>query len=335
MTANHTTETRAYAALMGVAMGDALGMPTQTLPRDVIRENYGRIEGFVDPFEGHPVSHGLSAGQITDDTEQTLLLARRLIAQPDRFDDTGWARDLLDWEADIRAKGLSDLLGPSSRAAIDALLAGTSPEETGKRGTTNGAAMRIAPVGIITPPEVDAIVSQVARTCRVTHNTGEAIAAASAVAMMVSCGLDGILMDAALETSLQACRVGQSQGYAAGEADMVARIELALRLADQGDEEALIAGVGTSVASRESIPMAFGILQLAKGDLWQALLIAANAGDDTDTIGAIVGAMAGALGGEIPAEAEARVLAANALDLKAIVSGLLFLREQAGSAETV
>lgn len=52
---------RAEGALYGLAIGDALGMPSQTLPLDAIRAHYGRIEGFLAPFEGHPISHGLLA----------------------------------------------------------------------------------------------------------------------------------------------------------------------------------------------------------------------------------------------------------------------------------
>ncbi|MBU2961300.1 ADP-ribosylglycohydrolase family protein [Citreicella sp. C3M06] len=328
MTTTAAARARAISTLLGLAAGDALGMPAQTLPRAEARARYGRIERFLAPFEGHPVSHGLKAAQVTDDTEQTLLLAKRLIAQPDTFDDAGWARDLLEWEAEIRAKGLADLLGPSSRRAIDALLAGASPEETGKAGTTNGAAMRISPIGLMMPPSRPALVARVARTCRVTHNTGEAIAAAAAVAMLISCGIAGQSLEQALSAALLACRDGQALGFAVGEPDMAARIELALTLAEQG-EEALIAGIGTSVASRESVPVAFGILKLARGDLWTALVIAANAGDDTDTIGAIVGSMCGALGGTVPAQAAAQVMAANDLDIERIADGLLALRAHA------
>ncbi|WP_108263294.1 ADP-ribosylglycohydrolase family protein [Mangrovicoccus ximenensis] len=64
---------RALAALTGLAVGDALGMPSQTLSRDTIRARYGRIADFVAPFADHPVSHGLGAAQVTDDTEQALL----------------------------------------------------------------------------------------------------------------------------------------------------------------------------------------------------------------------------------------------------------------------
>ena len=103
----------------------------------------------------------------------------------------------------------------------------------------------------------------------------------------------------------------------------------------KSSEEALIAGIGTSVASRESVPMAFGLLRLVPGDLWKTLLTAANIGDDTDTIGAIAGAMAGALGGEIPQAAEARILGANSLDIRPIARALLALRSpvDAGEAE--
>ena len=233
---------RAKATLLGLAMGDAMGMPAQTLGRAEIALRYGRIASFVAPFDGHPVSHGLQAGQVTDDTEQSLLLARRLISDPDGFDDRAWAQDLLDWESDIRARGLRDLLGPSSKAALDALLAGASPDETGRRGTTNGAAMRIAPVGVMTPPEPALIVARVARACRVTHNTGEAIAAASAVAMVVSMGVAGHDFEASLDAALQAARQGQAQGHCVGASDIATRIAHALDLGARGDVEAICVG---------------------------------------------------------------------------------------------
>ncbi|MCR8723492.1 ADP-ribosylglycohydrolase family protein [Frigidibacter sp. ROC022] len=316
--------TRARYCLLGLAAGDALGMPAQTLSRERIKAEYGRITDFVAPYEGHPVSHGLAAGQVTDDTEQALLLARRLVADPRGFDEEGWARDLLAWEAEIRAKGLSDLLGPSSKAAIAALLEGTPPDRTGVNGTTNGAAMRIAPVGLSVPPEVDRLVARVVQTCRVTHNTGEAIAAASAVAMVVSCGVAGMDFNQALPRALEAASAGQKAGHPKGEPDMAGQIVRAVELAGQG-EDALIEGIGTSVASRESVAYAFGLLSMG-APLWDRLVAAANAGDDTDTIGAIAGAMGGALGWSLPEAAVARLRAANALDLDGLAEPLIALQ---------
>ncbi|KEZ74565.1 ADP-ribosylglycohydrolase, partial [Pseudomonas syringae pv. syringae FF5] len=58
------------------------------------------------------------------------------------------AHSLIEWEAAMKAKGSYDLLGPSTKRAIEMILDGHSPEEAGRFGTTNGAAMRITPVGI-------------------------------------------------------------------------------------------------------------------------------------------------------------------------------------------
>ena len=323
-----STLDRALATLLGGAIGDALGMPSQTFDPATIFAQYGRITGFVDPAPGHPISHGLRAGMVTDDTEQTLLLARLLIAGKGRLNPENWAAALLDWERDVQRRGLRDLLGPSSKAALLALQSGVPATHTGRSGTTNGAAMRIAPVAIATPPDAVRIVDAVAAACRVTHDTGEAIAAASAVAMVISQGIDGTSFDAAQPLALRAARLGNQRGAAVGEPDMAARITLALSIADRGDAAQLAAQIGTSVASRASVACAFGVVRLAKGDPWQAALIAANIGDDTDTIAAIACAMAAACAGlsALPKDKVEQVIAANALNLAPLVSGLLVLR---------
>ena len=326
---------RARGALLGLAMGDALGMPSQTLPRAQIRASYGTITGFVAPCADHPVSHGLQAGQVTDDTEQALLLARRLLATPGRFDDAAWAHDLLDWEAGVRARGLRDLLGPSTKAALTALLAGVPPTETGRAGATNGAAMRIAPVGIAVPArDPGQLVARVADTCRVTHNTGEAIAAAAAVATMISCGVAGADWCQALPEAVRAAGLGQALGWPAGVPDMAERIVAAVDLGRSGDIEAIATRIGTSVASHQSVPAAFALVAAAAGDAWAAACLAANIGDDTDTIGAIAGAICGACAGAgaLPAERIAELLAANpGLDIDGLAAGLLALREGQGA----
>ncbi|MEM6887082.1 MAG: ADP-ribosylglycohydrolase family protein [Pseudomonadota bacterium] len=322
---------RAFGALAGMAIGDALGMPSQTLTRQQIHQHYGQITGFVVPFDDHPVSHGLRAGQITDDTEQALMLAQRLIAGRGRINEAQLASDLLAWEADVKARGFRDLLGPSSRAALDAMLAGAPISQTGRGGTTNGAAMRIAPIGIATPIEpLAGFVDQVELACRMTHNTGEAIAGAAAVAAIISCGLEGRDFDKSVRTAVLAAKEGQKRGYAAGDGDMAARVRDALSLARRvKDINELVGVTGTSVASHQSIPAAFGIVSLADGNPWKAALIAANVGDDTDTIGAMAGAMAGACSGSaaLPKAAVEFVLTANALPLQETARRLLKLRK--------
>ena len=70
---------RAYGALAGLALGDALGMPTQAMSPEQIRAVYGRITGLVDGDASQPYAPGMPAGSVTDDTEQALLVASLLV----------------------------------------------------------------------------------------------------------------------------------------------------------------------------------------------------------------------------------------------------------------
>jgi ADP-ribosylglycohydrolase len=58
----------------------------------------------------------------------------------------------------MAARGSLDLLGPSTSRAVAAVLAGVPPEQAGASGATNGAAMRIAPVGIAVNPDLPELV---------------------------------------------------------------------------------------------------------------------------------------------------------------------------------
>lgn len=311
---------RALGALIGGALGDAMGMPTQLLSPVEIRADYGFVDRFVDPAPDHPVSKGLKAGAITDDTEQTLLLASVLLTSGSGFDHHAWVNALISWEEDIKARGGYDLLGPSTKRAIDAINAGVAPEEAGRGGETNGAAMRIAPVGIVMPPS-DALIARVAETCRATHNTTIAISSAAAVATVISHGIDGADWREALGFAIAAARAGEKQGHWVPGGTIAARIEWALEMVENCSVEDGIARVfdrlGTGVISQESVPAAFAVLKLAEGNAWKAAVIAANLGGDTDTIGAIAGSMAGACAGyrSLPAD---RIDGLVGIDLDAV-----------------
>ena len=332
---------RAMGALVGGALGDALGMPTQLLSPARIADLYGHVEDFIAPFADHPVSKGLLAGTITDDTEQALLLGRILIESGDRFDHTRWVNALLDWEREVKARGSYDLLGPSTKRAIDAINRGVPAEEAGRGGDTNGAAMRIAPVGIMMPPEpLDALVAKVAETCRATHNTSIAIASASAVAAAVSRGVGGGDWRAASDSAVAAARRGATLGHWVTGGDIAARIVWAqdiVRGKATRDAIRLITDlVGTGVASQESVPAAFAVLEVAGGDPWQAAIISANLGGDTDTIGAIAAGMAGACAGysRLPPQHIARLKGIDMAEVRALAADLVAARvAKAGSGK--
>lgn len=311
---------RAMGALIGGALGDAMGMPTQLLSPAEIKAEYGFVDHFLDPAPDHPVSKGLRAGAITDDTEQTLLLAAVLLKSGRGFDHHAWVNALISWEEDIKARGGYDLLGPSTKRAIDAINAGIPPEEAGRHGETNGAAMRIAPVGILVQPG-DALIARVAETCRATHNTTIAISSAAAVAAVISHGIDGADWREAIGFAVGAARAGEKQGHWVPGGTIAARIAWALDMVEGCTVDDGIARIldrlGTGVISQESVPAAFAVLKLAGGDAWKAAVIAANLGGDTDTIGAIAGSMAGACAGydSLPAD---RIGGLVGIDLDAV-----------------
>jgi ADP-ribosylglycohydrolase len=342
---------RARGALYGLAIGDALGMPTQLLSRQEIRERWGPLlRGFESAPPGHPIAAGMPAGAVTDDTEQAVLLGRLLVKGNGAVDPRELAQALVSWEHDMAERGSLDLLGPSTKRAVAAVLAGTPPTEAGATGDTNGAAMRIAPVGIAVPVaaatpataptrqtaslhrNLSTLVDQVVAASRVTHNTGIALAGAAAVAAAVSAGISGGGLAEATALAVRAAVIAAGRGHWVAGADVAARIEWATSLVAGLDAESaaelIYTLVGTSLATQESVPAAFAVLAAVPADPWQACLLAASLGGDCDTIAAMAGAIGGAVHGLAafpPAAVE--VIDAQGLALAGLADALLVARQ--------
>ena len=335
---------RAYGALAGLALGDALGMPTQAMSPAQIRAVYGRITGLVDGDASQPYAPGMPAGSVTDDTEQALLVASLLVrgrgSSSGRvaLDAGEFAHALLAWEDSMIERGSLDLLGPSTKAALERVRAGEDPLSVGGAGTTNGAAMRVTPIGIaISTEDPQAFADAVWSSCQVTHATRQGFQSAALVAAAVSMGIDTPRSAASDMTALlwEAVSYVDSlpeRGAWTPDPDVVAATRRAMQLVANpasSSLECLVEQVGTSVASAQAIPMAFALL--ARDPSPQALLDAANLGGDTDTIGAIAGAILGAaLGVEVlPTDSLTMIEEVSHLGLQPIASKLLELRDQA------
>ena len=329
---------RAYGALAGLALGDALGMPTQAMSPQQIQTVYGHVAGLVDGDKSQPYAPGMAAGSVTDDTEQALLIASLLLKGHGsglNLDASEFSHALLAWEDSMIERGSLDLLGPSTKAALERVRAGENPLCVGGEGTTNGAAMRVTPIGIAaSTSDRQLFADAVWSSCQVTHATRQGFQSAALVAAAVSLGIDAGAADVTdlLWEAVAFVRTLPERGAWSPEPDVVAATHRALKLAAQPSSslEWLAEQIGTSVASAQAIPMAFALL--ARDPSPRALLQAANLGGDTDTIGAIAGAILGAsLGVEVfDAYGLAQVEQVSQLDLPSVATDLLALRDREG-----
>ena len=316
---------KTYGCLAGLALGDALGLPTEMLTPQLIAEWYGEIRGLTTIDARHP-HHNLPRGSVSDDTAQALLLAQLLI-DDGAIDPNRFAQNLLAWSRTPRVRD-NNFLGSATRAALEAIAAGAPVESTG-RGETIGAAMRVAPVALAFASREE-LIEQVVTSCIPTHNTHAAISGATAVAFAVSAALEP---NATIETmagaAAEGARVGGEFGAWSWTPPLDKRIAWAMRAVEgmsmRDAARFAFEVIGTGEAPWELVTSAFAILRAANGEPMTALLAAANAGGDTDTLGAIVGALAGALRGidDLDAAMLKQVEQVNGLDLAAVARGLV------------
>ncbi|GAW91014.1 ADP-ribosylglycohydrolase family protein [Calderihabitans maritimus] len=274
---------RFLGCLLGMAIGDALGMPAEGMSREQIRQKFGILEDF------HP-ARGLPAGSYTDDTQMSLIIAQSLVEHR-RFCPEDIAGRFARWR--------DYAVGPG-RACWEAatrLACGVPWREAGIPSAGCGSAMRVAPLGLFHycrrgELKKDAVTSSV-----ITHTDSRACAGAAAVAFAVS-------------YCLTAAESGFSQEYFIRETaefvedlnyKMAERIKMILPLLSLEEEEGL-ARLGTGGFVLETVPAAFYCFLKHIHSFRDALVAAVNAGGDTDSIGAICGAIAGAYhgAGKIP-----------------------------------
>ncbi len=321
-------------ALYGQALGDAWCMPALLTPEDTWERYGGWIDQFLPAPDDHPVHAGLPAGRVTDDTEQAFALAESII-QEGRVSVSGAARAITTWYDRIGGDDIP-FVGPSTRRAVQAIKRGEDLNLTGRFGDTNGAAMRIAPVGLIHPGDISGAVEDTRIACTPTHNTDVAISGAAAVAGAIAAALvPHTSLTQIIQAGQKAAQLGRAYGHRWMGASVSRRISLAVEIANldlppRERIKELHELIGTSLAIPKSVPAAFGILEMAGGDPRQAAIFAAALAGDADTIGAMACAIGGAWRGTavFPPEIQNQLKTTNPeLDFDAVAEGLTNLAE--------
>jgi len=287
--------------LYGQALGDAWGMPAY-FDMDQTWQAYGGwITELLPGPADHPVHFGLPAGRITDDSEQAFSLATAFIKHGDVTLEAA-IEAIIAWYDRVGGDS-SPYVGPSTRRGVQALKRGEDPHKTGLWGDTNGAPMRISPVGLLHPGDPMGAIEDAALTCIPTHNTNVAISGACAVAAAIAVALtENPSLDALIAAGIMGAELGRKKGRVWLGPSVARRIKMAVDIArGPGDElfrlREMYDVIGTSLSVPETVGSAFGVLAMAHGDPKQTVIYAAALSGDADTVAAIAGAMAGAYAG--------------------------------------
>ncbi|MFO7322465.1 MAG: ADP-ribosylglycohydrolase family protein [Chloroflexota bacterium] len=271
---------RATGCLLGLAVGDAMG----DLGRmDYYRQRYGIV---TQMYEG---------GKSTDDTEFAILTAQTLI---DWRGELTFERLAESWRKYILGQGgMGDRGGKPLYGAVANLERGLEPPQTGLDNVQNdddGAAMRIAPVGILCAGN-PALAAEIAGIEAQISHARDGVWAAQAVAASVAVALDGASVDDVVATGLNYIPQDSWLGRAMKRALDICREHGAIEDAWHHLHVDLWTPVHSMAA--EAVPQAYAIYLLTGGDFRKGMFWACNFGRDADTISALVGALSGAMHG--------------------------------------
>ncbi len=272
---------RARGALLGLAVGDALGAPAENLKPSEIRARWGRITGYVTE---QPCG--------TDDTEYAifsgLLLARHGSALTPAHVEAAWHQ----WIAD-RAEGPFRGAGFSERGTLENLRRGLAAPISAqhRHAWSDGLAMRAAPFGVFAAGRPAEAARLAAIDGSVSHE-GEGIYGGQAVAAGVAAAMTGAPVPVVIAAALAVIPDDSWTARSLRRAVAVAhRGERAVRSA------VVIGGYPWTDLAPEAVALAFGAYAAADGDFAQAVLTAVNMGRDADTTAAVAGALSGATHG--------------------------------------
>lgn len=264
---------RYQGCLLGLAAGDALGTTVEFQER-------GSFTPLTDMQGGGPFR--LKPGQWTDDTSMALCLAYSLL-EHNSFNAEDQMQRYNNWREHgyMSSTGRCFDIGTTVSEALHEYLASGEPfaGPTSPFSAGNGSLMRLAPVPMFFSPDLEQVIHFAGESSRTTHGANECIDACRYFATLLHNAFEGMDKESLLNcTQYQATtrkiKAIQQQSYRNKTVDQ-------------------IKGSGYVVDCLEAALWCFA----QTDNFADAVLSAANLGDDADTTAAVCGQIAGAFYG--------------------------------------
>ncbi|MFD8152950.1 ADP-ribosylglycohydrolase family protein [Streptomyces sp. NPDC001046] len=343
---NAPLDERIAGALVGAAVGDALGGPVEGYsPEQILERHGGRVHGVVGPWHGddwrtaRPLApYHKGDGHVTDDTLMTHALVRVYARVRDHLDAYAIADHLVPdlmteprWIPELETEALPlQRIFLAEKWLVTRLHYGhADPREAGTGNIVNcGAAMYAAPVGLVNAADPRAAYAEALDVAGAHQSSyGREAAGVLAAAVAAAC-TPGASPDSVVSACLALAKDGTRAAIervceeAARHTDFesaLAPLREAVTPYDTVGPDYRAPSLGARRPSRlhavEELPVALGMVLVARGDYRHAVLGAVNYGRDCDSIATMAGAVAGALGSPVPEEWAKTVAEASRLDL--------------------
>jgi ADP-ribosyl-[dinitrogen reductase] hydrolase len=261
---------RYAGSLIGLACGDAVGTTVEFRRRGTFVPVRGMTGG--GPF-------GLAPGRWTDDTSMALCLCESLLER-NGFDARDQMTRYLNWWewGYLNSTGTCFDIGFTTSEALSRFKLTGDPcaGSTDPRSAGNGSMMRLAPVALYFYPSQERVIEYAAQSSRTTHAAPEAVDCCRLLAHAITQALRGKAKDQLLDGAAAVVCEPKVRDIASGHFKSKARED--------------IAGIGYAVDSLEAALWCVEHTSTFE----EAVLAAANLGDDADTTAAITGQLAGA-----------------------------------------
>lgn len=274
---------RARGCLIGLAVGDALGGPTEGKTPDEIFSRWGRVTDFLSDDQGG-----------SDDTEYALFSSKLLLEYKKDLTSSivadAYRRDIINSKNSYKGAGFSEII------AINNLKKGLQPPQSGQHAHSwsDGLAMRVAPYGIASAGDPH-FAAHLAKEDGIVANSGEGIFSGQAVGAAIAVAMTGASFENITQAALD---VIPKNSWTASS------IKRGISIGSScSDVWSSLTPLHQSLAcsyyfwpdvAPEAVGLAFGIIASARANFEDAVLGAVNIGRDTDTIAGIAGAICGA-----------------------------------------